>query len=177
MTKAVIVAAVLAVQSASAAAQGLEIGTTRFYRSAGNQTVVDGFARVPFSALDSLTRGPNAVATYRLVLTVRDSAGLQLVADSWTRSVPARLLGTPRGSSLEHFTFAAQPGSYTIEVAVHDSATGRITRVQVPLTAFAGRPAASDVLVATGMRAAAGADTALRPGELRKGGVILEAAV
>jgi GWxTD domain-containing protein len=179
MTKAVIVAAVLAVQSASAAAQGggLEIGTTRFYRSAGNQTVVDGFARVPFSALDSLTRGPNAVATYRLVLTVRDSAGLQLVADSWVRSVPARLLGTPRGSSLEHFTFAAKPGSYTIEVAVHDSATGRITRAQVPLTAFAGRPVASDVVLATGMRAATGADTALRLGELRKGGVILEAAV
>lgn len=179
MTKAVIVAAVLAVQSASAAAQGggLEIGTTRFYRSAGNQTVVEGFARVPFSALDSLTRGPNAVATYRLVLTVRDSAGLQLVADSWARSVPARLLGTPRGSSLEHFTFAAKPGSYTIEVAVHDSATGRITRVQVPLTAFAGRPAASDVLLATGIRAATGADTALRLGELRKGGVIVEAAV
>src|SRR6185312_8566767 len=95
MTKAVFVAAVLAVQAASAAGQGggLEIGTTRFYRSAGNQTVVDGFARVPFGVLDSLTRGPNAVATYRLVLTVRDSAGLQLVADSWTRSVPARLLG------------------------------------------------------------------------------------
>jgi len=179
MTKAVFVAAVLAVQAASAAGQGggLEIGTTRFYRSAGNQTVVDGFARVPFGVLDSLTRGPNAVATYRLVLTVRDSAGLQLVADSWTRSVPARLLGTPRGSSLEHFTFAAQPGSYTIEVAVHDSATGRITRMQVPLAAFSGRPAASDVLLATAMRAATGADTALRPGELRKGGVILEAAV
>src|SRR6185312_6392325 len=179
MTKAVFVAAVLAVQAASAAGQGggLEIGTTRFYRSAGNQTVVDGFARVPFGVLDSLTRGPNAVATYRLVLTVRDSAGLQLVADSWTRSVPARLLGTPRGSSLEHFTFAAQPGSYTIEVAVHDSETGRITRMQVPLAAFSGRPAASDVLLATAMRAATGADTALRPGELRKGGVILEAAV
>jgi GWxTD domain-containing protein len=175
------VAAVRAAQSASAAGQGggggLEIGTTRFYRSAGNQTVVDGFARVPFAVLDSLTRGPSAVASYRLVLTVRDSAGLQLVADSWTRSVPARLLGTPRGSALEHFTFAAQPGSYTIEVAVHDSATGRITRTQVPLAAFAGRPAASDVLLATAMRAATGADTALRTGELRKGGVILEAAV
>jgi GWxTD domain-containing protein len=181
MTKAVIVAAVLAVQAAGAAAQGgsggLEIGTTRFYRSAGNQTVVDGFARVPFAVLDSLTRGPSAIATYRLVLSVRDSAGLQLVADSWTRNVPARLLGTPRGSSLEHFTFAAKPGSYTIEVAVHDSATGRITRAQLPLTAFAARPAASDLLLATGMRAAAGADTALRPADLRKGGVILEAAV
>ena len=180
MTKAVFVAAVLAVHSAASAtaqSRGLEIGTTRFYRSAGNQTVVDGFARVPFTVLDSLTRGPNAVAAYRLVLTVRDSANLQLVADSWTRSVPARLLGTPRGSSLEHFTFAAHPGMYTIEVAVHDSATGRVTRAQVPLTAFGARPAASDVQLATGMRAAAAGDTAPRTGELRKGGVILEAAV
>ena len=188
-TVRVFVAAALAVLSAAGApAQsgggGLEIGTTRFYRSAGNQTVVDGFARVPFAVLDSLTRGPNAVAAYRLVLTVRDSANLQLVADSWTRSVPARLLGTPRGSSLEHFTFAASPGAYTIEVAVHDSATGRVTRAQVLLTAFAARPAASDVQLATGMRAATGggggggaAETAPRTGELRKGGVILEAAV
>ena len=180
MTKSVFTAAVLAVHvAASAPAQsgGLEIGTTRFYRSAGNQTVVDGFARVPFGVLDSLTRGPNAAAAYRLVLTVRDSANLQLVADSWTRSIPARLLGMSRGSSLEHFTFAASPGTYTIEVAVHDSATGRVTRAQLALTAFAGRPAASDVLLATGMRAAAGADTSRSTGELRKGGVILDAAM
>jgi GWxTD domain-containing protein len=180
MTKAGCVAVALAAGSAAGApahGQGLEIGTTRFYRSAGNQTVVDGFARVPFGVLDSLTRGPGAVAAYRLVLTVRDSTNLQLVADSWTRSIPARLLGTPRGSSLEHFTFAAKPGTYTIEVAVHDSATGRITRAQVPLTAFAARPAASDIQLVTGMRAATGPDTARSSGELRKGGVILEAAV
>ena len=180
MTKSVCMAAVLAVLSAAGApaqSRGLEIGTTRFYRSAGNQTVVDGFARVPFTALDSLTRGPNGIATYRLVLTVRDSANLQLVADSWTRSIPARLLATARGSSLEHFTFAASPGTYTIEVAVHDSATGRVTRAQVPFTAFAARPAASDVLLATGIRAATAADSAPSTGELRKGGVLLEAAV
>src|SRR5687768_2647568 len=99
MKQAAFVAAALAVQPvASAPAQTLEIGTTRFYRSAGNQTVVDGFVRVPFTALDSLRGGPNAVAVYRVVLTVRDSANLQLVADSWMRNVPARLLDTPRGS-------------------------------------------------------------------------------
>ena len=178
MKQAGLVAVALALYpGASAAAQRLEIGTTRFYRSAGSQTVVDGFARVPFGVLDSLTRGPNAVAAYRVVLTVRDSTNLELVAESWTRSIPARLLGTPRGSTLEHFTFAASSGRYTIEVAVHDSATGRVTRAQAPLTAFAGRPAASDVLLATSMRRATAADTAGGAGELRKGGVILEAAV
>ena len=172
------VAALAVYPAASAAAQTIEIGTARFYRSAGNQTVVDGFARVPFSLLDSLTRGPNAVAAYRVVLTVRDSTNLELVADSWSRSVPARLLATARGSSLEHFTFAASPGKYTIEVAVHDSATGRVTRARVPVAAFTSRPAASDVLLATGMRAAdADADTTRRAGELRKGAVMIEAAV
>lgn len=176
--KAVFVAAALAVQpAASAAAQSLGIGTTRFYRSAGKQTIVDGFVRIPFTLLDSLTRGPNGVAAYRLVISVRDSANLQLVAQSWTRTVPARMLATARGSSLEHFAFAASPGTYTIEVAVHDSATGRITRQQVPLEAFAQQPAASDLLLATGIRAAGGADSTLRSSELRKGGVIVEAAV
>jgi GWxTD domain-containing protein len=177
LTKAGLVAAALAVPMAGAVAQTIEIGTARFYRSAGNQTVVDGFARVPFSLLDSVTRGPNAMAAYRVVLTVRDSANLELVADTWTRSIPARLLAAARGSTLEHFTFAASPGTYTIEVAVRDSATGRVTRAQVPLTAYASRPAASDALLATGMRAAGEAEGALRPGELRKGEVIIDAAV
>ncbi|HET9386304.1 MAG TPA: GWxTD domain-containing protein [Gemmatimonadales bacterium] len=178
MRQASLMAAVLAVYSAAgAAAQSLEVGSARFYRGAGNQTVVDGFVRVPFTLLSSVSRSTNAAARYRVALTVRDSANLELVVDSWTRSIPARLLGTPRGSSLEHFTFAASPGRYTIEVAVHDSASGRVARTQTPLTAFAGRPAASDVLLVTGMRLATGADTARRAGELRKGGVILEPAV
>lgn len=177
LKRAVAVVAALAVQpAASAAGQSLEIGTTRFYRSAGGQTIVDGFCRVPFALLDSLTRGANGVAAYRIVLSVRDSAELELVAQSWTRTIPARLLATARGSSLEHFTFAASPGTYAIEVAVHDSATGRVTRGRVSLATFTQRPVASDLLLATRMRPAAGADSALRPGELRKGGVIVEAA-
>jgi len=110
---------------------------------------------------------------------VRDSANLQLVEQSWTRSLPARMLGTARGSSLEHFMFAASPGTYTVEVTVHDSASGRVTREQMPLTAYAGKPVASDLLLATGMRAGTGGggDTTLSAGELRKGSLIIEAAL
>src|SRR6266566_936220 len=176
--KMLLVLAALAVHGAAgAAAQSLEIGLTRFYRSAGGQTVVDGFARIPFTALDTLTRGPNGVAAYRVAISVRDSANLQLVEQSWTRSLPARMLGTARGSTLEHFMFAASPGTYTVEVSVHDSASGRVTREQVPLTAFAAKPAASDLLLATAMRAAVGGDTTLASGELRKGSAIVQAAV
>src|SRR6266516_2205461 len=50
--KMLLVLAALAVHGAAgAAAQSLEIGLTRFYRSAGGQTVVDGFARIPLTAL------------------------------------------------------------------------------------------------------------------------------
>ena len=97
MKRAVAVAAALAVLgAASAAAQSLEIGVTRFYRSASRQTIVDGFARVPFTLLDTLTRGANGVAAYRIDIVVRDSANLQLVAQSWSKSVPARLLASDR---------------------------------------------------------------------------------
>jgi GWxTD domain-containing protein len=88
------------------------------------------------------------------------------------------MLATARGSSLEHFMFAARPGTYTVEVTVHDSASGRATREQALLTTFAAKPVASDLLLATAMRAAAaGADTALAAGELVKGSAIIQAAV
>ena len=176
LTMAVVAAALAMQPAASATAQSLDVGLARFYRSAGRQTVVDGFCRVPFGALDSLTHGLNAAAVYRIEIVVRDSAKLQLVQQSWTRSIPARLLATPRGSSLEHFTFAATPGAYTVEVAVRDSASGRMLRAQQGFKAFATPPAASDLLLATGMRVASGGDTTLQPGELRKGGIVLQAA-
>jgi GWxTD domain-containing protein len=177
LERAILAAAALAVHPvASVAAQSLEIRLTRFYRGAGKQTVVDGFCRIPFTLLDSLTRGPGGIAAYRFAISVRDSANLELVAQQWARTVPARMLATVRGSSLEHFTFAASPGAYTVEVTVRDSASGRVTRERASLATFGGRPAASDLLLATGMRAAGGADSALRTGELRKGSVIVEAA-
>src|ERR1043166_752067 len=110
MKRAVAMAAALAVlRGTSAAAQGPRNRVTRFFPRAGRQTIVDGFARVPFTLLDTLTRGANGVAAYRIDIVVRDSANLQLVAQSWSKSVPARLLASDRSSALEHFTFAASP--------------------------------------------------------------------
>lgn len=178
--------AVLAVLPAASAApqvpdeqsSPLELGVVRFYRSAGAQTVVEGFCRVPFTLLDPLSRAQDGVAAYRVTLSVRDSANLELVAQTWSRTVPTRMLSAIRGSALEHFTFAASPGAYTVEVTVRDSATGRVNRRQTRVAAFSGPPAASDLLLATAIRPASGAgvDTVTRPGELRKGSVIVEAA-
>src|SRR3989440_12317989 len=177
-------AALLASCAARAAAQtpqqavpSLELDAVRFYRSASTQTVVDGFGRVPFTLLDPLTRGPDGMAAYRVTISVRDSANLELVNQSWTRTVPARVLSMARGSALEHFTFAAKPGTYAVELTVRDSASERVARQRLSLTTYAATPPVSDLLLATGMRASgAGADTALSSSELRKGGVIIEAA-
>ena len=177
-------AALLASCAARAAAQtpqqavpSLELDAVRFYRSASTQTVVDGFGRVPFTLLDPLTRGPDGMAAYRVTISVRDSANLELVNQSWTRTVPARVLTMARGSALEHFTFAAKPGTYAVELTVRDSASERVARQRVSLTTYAASPPVSDLLLATGMRAAgSGSDSALSSNELRKGGVVIEAA-
>ena len=166
-------AARAAAQAPQQPTASLELDAVRFYRSSSTQTVVDGFGRVPFTLLDPLTRGPDGMAAYRVTISVRDSANLELVNQSWTRTVPARMLSMARGSTLEHFTFAAKPGTYAVELMVRDSASERVARQRVSLTTYAAAPPVSDLLLATGMRAA---DSALSGSELRKGGGIIEAA-
>lgn len=139
--------------------------------------MIDVFCRVPFTLLDPVSRGPGGVAAYRMAIAVRDSAGLVLFEQSWTQTVPARVLTMARGSTIEHFNFAARPGRYTVEVAITDSASGRVTRQSLAVSGYVGSPTASDLLLATGMRQAPGAaDTAPRAGEVRKGTLFLSAA-
>ena len=132
-----------AAQTPQQPAASLELDAVRFYRSASTQTVVDGFGRVPFTLLDPLTRGPDGMAAYRVTISVRDSANLELVTQSWTRTVPARVLSMARGSTLEHFTFAAKPGTYAVELTVRDSASERVARQRVSLTTYAATPPVS----------------------------------
>jgi GWxTD domain-containing protein len=154
----------------------LELGSARFYRAASGQTVVDVFCRVPFTLLDPVTRGPGGVAAFRVAVAVRDSAGLTLLEQAWTQTVPARVLTMARGSTVEHFTFAARPGRYTVDVAITDSASGRVTRQSQDVSGYAESPGASDLLLASDLRQAAGpADTTPRAGEIRKGSLFLGA--
>jgi GWxTD domain-containing protein len=173
---AVLAAASAAAQTAGDSGAQVELGVARFYRSAGTQTVVDGFCRVPFTLLDPLSRGPDGFAAYRVTLSVRDSTNLELVAQTWSRTIPVRLLSAARGSSLEHFSFAARPGRYAVEVAVRDSATGRVARQRLEVAAYGAAPAASDLLLVTGLRQVTGGDSLPRLGEVRKGGLLVEAA-
>ncbi len=178
MRKTVLVSlALMAVPAVSARPQSLELVAVRFYRTVGAQTLVDAFCQVPFALLDPVTQGASGVAAYRFSVTVRDTAGTELLAQSWVQTVPTRMLAVARGSAVEHFSFAARPGRYTIDVAVTDSATGRVSRQRADVHAYGGRPAGSDLLLATGMRPAegGGADAAPAPGEIRKGAVLMQA--
>jgi GWxTD domain-containing protein len=159
----------------AASAQGGEqdvvgLRAVRYARS-GGQTLVDGFCRVPFTLLDRL---PGGTAAFRVAFAVRDSAGLQLYRQSWAQSVPDRLLQVAHGSAVEHFTFAIQAGRYDLEVTVTDSATGRVSRRRLDLHGFTERPTASDLLLATGIRAGSPTESPL-PGEIRKGSLFLQA--
>ncbi len=156
----------------------LELSVVRFYRGASALTLVDGFCRVPVAAVSALSGAPaggSEGAAYRVTLAVHDSAGLQLTSQTWSQAVSRSLLGMARASMVEHFAFAAPRGRYVIDVAVTDSATGRVSRAQAEVGAFAEPPGASDLLLVAGLRVAAGpADTLARAGEIRKGDLFVE---
>jgi GWxTD domain-containing protein len=180
----VVVPAASARPQSAAEGNTLELAAVRFYRASSGQTVVDAFCQVPFTLLDRLPRSPaggaaagggGGGAAYRFAVTVKDTAGLELLSQSWTQTVATRPLSVARGSAVEHFSFAAKPGRYTIEVAVTDSATGRVTRQRADVAAFSSNPGASDLLLATSMREAGPAESP-GPGEIRKGSLTLQAA-
>jgi GWxTD domain-containing protein len=150
----------------------LGVTTVRFYRAPGPETLVEVFCRIPLATLAPLARSREAA--YRVVVSVRDSSGLELWNRSWSQTVTGTLLDVDGASSAEHFQFAARPGRYTIDVAVTDSASGRLRRQRAEIAAYGERPHASDLLVAGGVRRAGAGDTTSRIGEIRKGGLLLE---
>ncbi len=153
---------------------GVAVNAVRYYRPSGAQTLVDVFCRVPL-VLVGPVGNEGSDGRYRIAVVVRDSAGLQLVAENWSQGVPARLLRAPGASLPEHFAFAARAGRYTVDVSVTDSASGRVSHQQLRVDAFAEPPRASDLLLGTGLRALSdGGDTTLQADEIRKGGVVVE---
>lgn len=151
----------------------LELEAVRFYRDSGSQTLVHVFWQVPLALLERL-ESERGAAVYAIGLTVRDSSGLVLLERSWTQTVSAELVAVSRGSTAEWFTFATRPGGYRVAVSVTDSASGRVRRDETEVRGYPASPGASDLLLASDIRAAAGPeDTVPGPGELRKGGVFL----
>jgi GWxTD domain-containing protein len=173
LTLALTAAAALGAAPQSPETPSLGLSAVRYYRAAGAQTVVDVFCRVPLAAVSPLT-GEGSGAAFRIAVSVRDSTGLALVSQSWSEPVPAAILRMRGASTAEHLAFVAKPGRYTVEVTVTDSATGRVMRQQAAVEAFAGPPAASDLLLGTDIRLSAGGDSTTQSGELRKGSLIVQ---
>jgi GWxTD domain-containing protein len=119
-----------------------------------------------------LTAGGNGA--YRIAISVRDSTGLELLSNAWSQPVAAAVVGVAGAASTEHVQFSARPGRYTIDVAVTDSASGRLRRQRTEVVAYPQRPAASDLLLVRAVRRAGAGDTAPRSGEIRKGALLLE---
>ena len=170
--------AVLAVITAGAASaqsdpDALAVAAIRFYR-ADVGTTVEAFCRVPFRLLERVQGGTEAFGAYRVAITVRDSSGLALTEQSWTQRVPAQMLAVPGASSVEQFRFAVPGGHFRMEVAVTDSASGRVARRTVALDGFAVPPPVSDLLLTSGIRPAG--DSAVEGGgEFSRGGFVITA--
>jgi len=152
----------------------VELVAARFLRG-GGVTMVDAFVNVPFSLVQPLP-GEAAGGAYTLAVSVRDSTGLVLFEDRWSQSVPEAALRMEGTSSVEHLGFAAQAGLYSVEVALTDSATGRVMRRATEVRAFDEAPPLSDLLLAASMRRGGAGDTVAAPGEVRKGAIFLTAA-
>lgn len=170
--------AVLTVGAVSAASAqsdpgALTVAARRFYR-AGVGTTVEAFCRVPFGLLERVQGGAEAFGAYRVTIVVRDSSGLALTEQSWSQHVPAQMLTVPGASSVEQFRFAVPGGRYTMEVAVTDSASGRVARQAVPVEGFAPPPPVSDLLLTSAIRPAS--DSAVEAGgEFSRGGFLITA--
>ncbi len=180
---AMLAVALTAAAAGSATAQGsslggLDVSAIRYYRAAGGtagKTMVDVFCRVPLTAVSPLGSDPASGAAFRFALTIRDSSGLALNTQSWREQVPGGLLGVRGASTGEHLTLQLAPGRYTMDAAVTDSATGRVTRGQVVVDAYRQGVGASDLLLGTAVRVPIGpADTVPRADEVWNGAVFVQ---
>lgn len=157
----------------TARADSLLVQTVRFHR--GDRTLVNGFVRIPHRMLDGLSVGPGGFAEFRVEIVVAESGGNVLSRDSWTRRVAWEATRVAGAATVEPLamSLAAGGGEYAVRVLVRDSASGRQAAASVRVTAYAGRPPASDLLLAQRIRRAAGADTAPAAGEIRKGDLFI----
>lgn len=156
---------------------GLDVTTARYFRAQSTQTVVDAFCRVPLTAVSALGGAATSRGFFRFQVVVRDSSGLALLQQSWTDTVQGSLLGVRGASTGEHVHFRVTPGRYVLEATVTDSATGLVTHGRATFSGYRPGTGGSDLLLGTGLRAAAGAgDTVPRAGEIWNGALFIQTA-
>jgi GWxTD domain-containing protein len=167
------VAALAGLPAAPAATQSdpeLVLRAVRFYRADQDLTRVKGIVQIPYS----LVRQTGDGAAYTVSVKVADASGLTLYRQSWQTKVDAAR--APEDAyAVEIVDFTLAPGSYRLEVAVGDSASGRQARRTVELEALSKMAKASDLLASPGIRVAAANDTVPKPGEFRAGNNLVTA--
>ena len=152
----------------------LVVNAVRFYRSDQNRTRVRGLIEIPMSLVQP-TGGPTSQVSYAVSVRVADSTGLTLFKDGWhNRSAP--VAGVADAYTVEIVDFVVAPGAYQLEVQVVDSVSQRTATSSVPILALSARDAASDLLLAPGIRVAPATDTIPQPGEFRSGQYLVTAA-
>ena len=150
-------------------ADSVSVQAVRFALPDGS-TLVNGFVRVPHQLLSPITVGASGFAAFRLDVSVVDQSGTVLTHGGGKQTVDWSALQVAGAASVEPLSsMALAPGRYTIRVSVKDSASGRTQTAEASVQAFAGRPAASDLLLAYGVRRAQPGDTVPAAGEVRKG--------
>ena len=149
----------------------LVLRAVRFYRADQDLTRVKGIVQIPYA----LVRRVGHDSAYTVSVKVADSSGLTLYRQSWETKV--QTAGAPEDAyAVEIIDFTVAPGSYRLEVAVGDSASGRQARQALKVEALGKSAKASDLLASPAIRVAAANDTIPKPGEFRAGTNLVTAA-
>jgi len=154
--------------------QALTVSAVRFYSPARATTTIEGVCELSLGALGAPT---GSMLNYRVQVAIRDSTGQELGSPSeWTGAVPANVARTNGATTVETFEVPpAAPGLYQLVVRVIPENHPAIERA-ISVRAYERRPPLSDLLLATGARAA-GTDTgAVGAGEVRRGSLVLRTA-
>jgi len=147
---------------------GIQMRTVRFWLPEVKKTSVLAMVEVPYTLATPVGTGSAAYIAYEVIVRVKDDKGTLLTGDHWNRHAPA-VMRTENASGMEQLNFGVVPGNYWLQVEVVDSASGRSTVDSVRLNGYPNSPEASDLLLASRMRAVASPDTNSTEGELARG--------
>lgn len=148
----------------------------RFYRPEHKQTRVRAFVQIPYALMKPSAAGPGGIMAYSVTITLTNSAGATLQKDTWRSRV---VMGDPRLGpyAMDVLEFSVGPGRYRLGVDVRDSVSGRQAAAGIAVEGYSSNPVVSDLLLSPRMWVASRSDTIPRPGELRRGDVLVDAAV
>ena len=152
-------------------AEAVRIAAVRFFRPSSGSTTFEVLGDVRLSAVAPPSGGPTV--RYRVEAAVLDSTRMALASSGWDRAVAFDVAQASGATAAETFTFAAGPGQYTVRLRAVAAGGDTVDR-EVAIRAFEGRPAVSDLLLATGVRQAV-ADSAA-PGEVVRQGLAMRTA-